>query len=113
MGFQRGKPLFFPTRNNAPLYQSDSKKLNIIAEGSKILNVESIDKSVVGPNCTIEKSVVQGSVLMEGVVIEDGCQIVNSVLGVNVVIKEGMKIENCFIGDGMTVHLNEQKQLVG
>ena len=38
---------------------------------------------------------------MSGVIVEQGCQIVNSIIGTNAVIKKNMILNNCVIGDDM------------
>jgi translation initiation factor eIF-2B subunit epsilon len=74
---------------------------SLLGSSTHVSDNAEIISSVVGQRCTIgEGSVVRGSYLFEGVVVEANCVIERSIIGERVVIKEGSMIpKGCLIGD--------------
>jgi len=71
----------------------------IIGSGSVVGENSSISRSVVGKRCRIGKMVrIVGSYLFDGIVVEDGCTVMNSILDRDVVIGSNSMLAGALIG---------------
>lgn len=65
----------------------------------------------VGMDCTLEECDVSNSILMDGVEIDKGCVIRDSILGYDVTVESGSTLEGCVVADALIVdgkHKNEK-----
>lgn len=93
---------FKPTNNNLPLfiYKAAPKE-----EGSKKKKVKTkISGNILAEGFEVGQSVVQRCVVGEGVTIQNGCKIVNSILMEGCQIGNNCTIQNCFIGRDAIIH---------
>lgn len=73
----------------------------MFGEGSKLGERSSIKKSVVGANCCIGNNVkLVNCIVMDGVVIEDGCKIEGCIIGLRAVIREKSQLKDCDVAGG-------------
>uniref|UniRef100_A0A0A8XPJ5 Pco144592a n=1 Tax=Arundo donax TaxID=35708 RepID=A0A0A8XPJ5_ARUDO len=76
----------------------------MLAEGSQLGDKCSVKRSVIGRRCRIGSNVkIVNSVIMNHVVIEDGCHIQCSVICNNVQLQERAVLKDCQVGAGYVV----------
>lgn len=62
----------------------------------------------VGEDCTIEESELSNSIIFDGVEIDKGCVVKDSIVGYDVIIGKGAKVENCVISDDAYLEEGEE-----
>jgi len=81
----------------------------IIGRGSVIDERSSISRSVIGKQCRIGKMVViVGSYLMDGVIVEDGCSVTNSIVDRGVVIGSSSSVTGALIGTNVKLQCHSK-----
>lgn len=77
----------------------DEKGQEYLIGDRSFIEGEIEEYSVVGIDCTIGNSKISNSILLDGVEIDDGCVIENSIIGYDVIIEDDVKIVDSVIAD--------------
>jgi NDP-sugar pyrophosphorylase family protein len=73
----------------------------LIGRDVEIARTASVKTSCLGPRCVVGgDAVVEDAVLLDGVTVESGANVVRSVLGAGVVVREGVRLEGAALADG-------------
>ncbi|MFW6304718.1 MAG: sugar phosphate nucleotidyltransferase [Candidatus Saliniplasma sp.] len=77
----------------------DEKGQEYLIGDRSFIEGEIEEYSVVGIDCTIGNSKISNSIILDGVEIDDGCVIENSIIGYDVIIEDDVKIVDSVIAD--------------
>ncbi len=99
-----GRPESFLEANRTllMLYQQEQGFNHIVGERSYVAG-DVGDFVSVGKDCTIEKSDIENAIIFDGVEIDEGCKIRDSIIGYDVMIEEGVNLEGCVVADTVIV----------
>lgn len=85
-------------------------KENLIGDRS-FVEGEVKENTVVGVDCTVGKSTISRSILFDGVEIDNGCTIENSIIGYDAIIEDDVTVKDSIISDN--TYLEEGQEIVG
>ncbi len=102
-----GRPSSFFKATHTLLEQMDEE--NYIGEKS-VVEGKLKNKTVLGIDCTVGKSEISNSILFDGVEIDHGCTIENSIIGYDVIIESDVVVKDSIISDN--VYLEQGKKII-
>jgi len=84
----------------------------VLRDGCLVSNTAAVagrvSDSVVGKNVTLGlTSVLEGSLVMDGCVLDEGAVVIDSVLGRGVQVQANARLERCVVGDGASIGAGE------
>ncbi|XP_026468298.1 translation initiation factor eIF-2B subunit epsilon-like [Ctenocephalides felis] len=111
MGISLFKQVYMMLKNN--IYKSSTSVLGrsvnlkedvVISENSQIQEQAYITNSIIGKNCRIGKRVkIMHSYLFDGTVVEDDCNVENSVIGFGSHLKTKSNVSSCVLGQKVVI----------